>query len=240
MYACGPVLYSNVGQNVPLLQEKGEFSGQIAYSETAGSWSASGVMFQGAYAVSDKVGIISSYYGMSDVDDPDNEWDGSGSYFELGGGIYGGKPEKKFLYEAYGGIGFGSIRNKSLIVPHDYIDVHYLKPFIQPSFGFSTKYFDMALTPRIAYLGYTSQDDYLFAPSDDPYDPQEFFENSNKVVFEPGILVRGGFPGVKLEIQYNFSTIQEQSEDYFVNNEEHLSIGLRFLLSERTTGKEKK
>ena len=65
--SCGPVLYSNVGQNVPLFQEKGEFSGQLSYSNSDGAWVADGVGLQGAYAISDKVGVISSFYSLKGI-----------------------------------------------------------------------------------------------------------------------------------------------------------------------------
>jgi len=239
-YACGPVLYSNVGQNVPLLQEKGEFSGQVSYSASSGAWSASGIGFQGAYAVSEKVGIISSFSSLWGSDDsPDYEWEGDGTYFELGAGLFGGKQENKFLYEGFVGIGSGSIRNTSLVNRSEFMNVKYLKPFLQPSIAFSTKYFELAVTPRIAYLTYTSQDDFNFGPNPEQLNPQEYFdENHNTVVFEPGIMIRGGFPGAKLELQYNHSSLKEPLEGNSVINDDYFSIGLRFIIAGRTAPKE--
>jgi hypothetical protein len=238
-FSCGPVLYPNVGQNVPLFQEKGEFSGQVSYSASDGAWVADGVGLQGAYSFSDKVAAIGSFYSMK-AGDPDagDEWEGNGSYFEVGVGMYGGKPEKKFLYEGFLGIGSGSINNKSMVNPGNFINVAYIKPFIQPSLGFTTKYFDMALTPRIAYLSYNNTADYYFSQVEGPIDPSEYFEkNDNIILFEPGIMLRGGFPGVKLELQYNISTIQDPLENYYLVNNEFFSIGLRFMVSQRYSEK---
>jgi hypothetical protein len=236
--ACAPVLYSNVGQNVPLLKEKGDFSAQVALAESdggeEGGWLGRGVGIQGAYAVSEKIAAIGSFYSMAGVDDDDTDWQGNGSYFELGAGLYGGQPEKKFLYEVFLGLGSGSIKNSS-VNANDYINVGYLKPFVQPSLAFSTKYFDMALTPRIAFLSYTKKDDYRLANTEE-YDPISYFEeNNNQVLFEPGILFRGGFPSVKLELQINYSTVQGTSVDGFdLNNKWFNSIGLRFLIPSKT------
>lgn len=235
--ACTPVLYSNVGQNVPLLKEKGDFSAQVAYSESDGGedggWLARGVGIQGAYAISEKIAAIGSFYSLGGVDDDDTDWSGKGSYFELGAGWYGGQPEKKFLYEVFLGLGSGSIKN-SASNANDYINVGYLKPFVQPSLAFSTKYFDMALTPRIALLSYTKKDDYRLTSTE--YDPVSYFEeNNNQVLFEPGILFRGGFPSVKLELQFNYSTVQGTTyDDYSLNNKLFSSIGLRFLIPSKT------
>lgn len=235
LYSCAPVLYSNVGQNVPLLKEKGDFSAQIAYSESdgdnEGGWLARGIGIQGAYAVSEKIAAIGSFYSMNGADDDDTDWNGKGSYFELGAGWYGGQPEKKFLYEVFLGLGSGSIKNSA---SNDYINVNYLKPFVQPSLAFSTKYFDMALTPRIALLSYTKKDDYRLTSTE--YDPASYFEeNNNQILFEPGILFRGGFPSVKLELQFNYSTVQGTTfDDYSLNNKLFSSIGLRFLIPSKT------
>ena len=239
-YACGPVLYSNVGQNVPLLQEKGEFSGQFSYSASSGAWSADGIGLQGAYAVSEKVGIISSFSSLWGTDESqDYEWEGNGTYFELGAGLFGGKQENKFLYEAFAGVGSGSIKNSSLVNRGEFFNVKYLKPFIQPSVAFSTKYFELAFTPRIAYLTYTSQDDFNLVRNPEQLNTQDYFdENHNTVVFEPGIMIRGGFPGAKLELQYNHSSLKEPLEENSVINDEYFSIGLRFIIAGRTAPKE--
>lgn len=238
-YACGPVLYSNVGQNVPLLQEKGEFSGQVSYSSSDGAWVANGVGLQGAYAISDKVGVISSFYSMKGAEDQGDEWEGKGSYFELGVGLFGGNPDKKISYEGYAGVGTASIKNTSMVNSGSKLHVNYIKPFIQPSIGFTTRYFDMVLTPRISYLNITSGDDLQPVLDGMPINSGEFLDEINhKVMFEPGILIRGGFPQAKLEIQYNFSTLKEPSEDYYLLNNEFVSIGLRFLISGRFAEKE--
>lgn len=239
--SCGPVLYSNVGQNVPLFQEKGEFSGQAAYSAGFGAWDAHGIGLQGAYSVSDKVALIGSYYSMKD-DDPydDNEWEGNGSYVEFGGGLFGGDSEKIFLYEAFAGIGTGSIQNQSLVNQGEFINVKFIKPFIQPSIGFSSRYLEMALTPRIAYLSYTSKNDFNFSQNGSQINPSLYFgNNDNKILFEPGLMIRGGVPGVKLELQYNYSTLGEPIQDYTFVNDSYFSVGLRFLISERTAPKQK-
>lgn len=236
---CGPVLYSNVGQNVPLLQEQGEFSGQIAYSSSDAAWYANGIGIQGAYAITDKVAAIGSFYSMKGNDPyADEEWEGNGSYVEFGAGMFGGKPEQMFLYEAFLGVGSGSIKNESLINQGEYINVKYLKPFIQPSFAFSSKYFDLAFTPRIAYLTYTDKESFYFTQSGLPLTPDVYFEeNDNKILFEPGIMIRGGLPGVKLELQYNYSTINGTFDENSLANKDFFSIGLRFLISERTMPK---
>jgi len=235
--ACGPVLYSNVGHNVPLFQEKGEFSGQIAYLGSDGAWSASGIGIQGAYSVSDKVALISSFYSMKDdeLNNVNNLWEGNGSYFEIGGGLFGGDPDKIFLYEAFAGMGIGGIQNQSLVNRGEFINLRFLKPFIQPSVAFSSRYVDVALTPRIAYLTYTAKDDFNFVQEGgEQLNPSQYFnKNDRKVLLEPGVVLRGGLPGIRLEIQYSYSTLGESTDEISLINNQFLSVGLRFLISNR-------
>lgn len=233
--ACGPVLYSNVGHNVPLFQEKGEFSGHASISGSDGAWSANGIGLQGAYSVSDKVALISSFYSLKEdkFEANDHEWEGNGTYFELGGGFFGGNPKKNFLYEIFAGMGSAGIKNQSRI-REEYINVKYLKPFIQPSLAFSILYFELALTPRIAYLNYTAKDDFLFIQDGDQMNPIEYFnKNNNLILFEPGITIRAGFPAVKLEVLYNRSSLKEPLINYTLVNRNYFSFGLRFLISDR-------
>ena len=163
--------------------------------EGNGGEPASGIGIQGAYSVSDKVALISSLYSMKGNDSENNEWEGNGTYFEIGGGLFGGGSKKKFLYEAFAGIGTGGIKNQSL-TNSEHINVKFFKPFIQPSFGFSSRYFDIALIPRVAYLSYTSKDDFNFVQDGEQLDPIQYFnKNDKQFVFEPGITIRGGNSG---------------------------------------------
>src|SRR5690606_38616650 len=122
----------------------------------------------------------------------------------------------------------------------EFINVKFFKPFIQPSFGFSSRYFDIALTPRVAYLAYTSKDDFKFVQDGDQLDPIQYFnKNDKQFLFEPGITIRGGIPVVKLELQYSHSTLGEPLSDYTVVNSDFFSLGLRFLISERISPKQR-
>lgn len=234
MVGCGPVMYSTVGHNVPLFQEKGEFYGQIGYSSTNGAWTAEGVGAKAGYAVSDKIQLTSSFYSMKNFEDPGNdEWKGKGNYWEVGGGWYGGFTNPRFRYEAVGGFGSGKIKNTSRITSGEFINAKFIKPYVQPSVGFVSRYFEAAISPRISYLSYSDQEDFnLITEANQSL--QEFFDvQSNKLVFEPGLTLRGGYQSVMLELQYSYSFLKESSPDYYLINNEYLSIGVRFLIGNR-------
>jgi len=235
---CGPVLYSNVGHNVPLLQEKGEFVGTLNFSSSSGAWTANGGAGKFGYALSDKIQVIGSFYAMSNVKDPENdEWEGNGTYWELGSGWYGAMENPKFRYEAILGLGGSKIKNSSLINRGEYINSSYLKPFFQPSLGFISRYFEAALTPRITYLTFTQSNDYRINLGDLTNSVDFFEAQNNKVVFEPGLTLRGGYEGVMLEIQYSYSFLKEHSDEYYLINNEFVSVGVRFLIGERDYSK---
>jgi hypothetical protein len=238
--SCGPVLYSNVGQNVPMFQEKGEFSGQFGFSSTDGAYSAKGPGGKAAYAVSDKFHVMGSFYAMENTTNSDmDEWEGKGSYWEFGTGLYGGFKKPRFRYEAVLGFGKGRIENTSLITSGNYINSTFIKPFVQPSWGFVSRFFEIAFTPRIAFLSFQNTQDYQLLPQQ-RLDAMKFYDQrSNNLVLEPGLTLRGGYETLMLDLQYSFSTLQEVSQEFFVINDEHFSIGLRFLIPDRKYAKKK-
>ena len=117
----------------------------------------------------------------------------------------------------------------------EYLDVKLLKPFLQPSFGYISKYVDVILTPRIGLVSYTSHSSSLADPIQSAQTDDFFDRNKNTFVFEPGITIRGGYQRMKIQLQYNYTTFKtdlENEEITFVNKE-YLSIGVYFLITGR-------
>jgi hypothetical protein len=228
--SCSPVLYSNVGQNIPLLQEQGEFSGQIAYATAGPNDGVNGVSLQGAYSISNHWAVLTSFYSMGD--NYKEGWKGKGTYIELGGGYFTKMSTSKIVFEVFGGVGFGSIKNQDNS-SSQFVDVSYSKPFVQPSLGFTSKYFEVAVTPRIGKIDYQNTSHFI---SDLQY-VDELASYLNKfdgnVCFEPGIMVRGGFQNVMLQVQYVYSNYAKDNW----SRPDYLSFGLRFLISERSGSK---
>ncbi|SHO64917.1 hypothetical protein [Algoriphagus zhangzhouensis] len=226
LQACSPVMYSNVGQNVPLLKEKGDVFLQGGISGSDGEESASGGGFQFAYAISDHWQINSSFYalGNQEISDPD-DWRGTGNYFEIGGGFYSTSENKKWVYEITGGLGFSSIKNKLGGVSRDHIDVGHFKPYLQPAVGVSLKNFEFAFSPRIAYNTFTKKEYEIFDPSLSS-EVQTFFDQQGDfLILEPGFTLRGGIKNVKVQIQLVLSSF---SEDKRFVNDTFSSFGLAF------------
>lgn len=228
MQACSPVMYSNVGQYVPLLKEKGDVFLQGGISGSDGEESASGGGFQFAYAISDHWQINSSFYALGNqkLSEPE-DWRGKGNYFELGGGYYSTSQNKKLVYELTGGFGVSGIKNKLGGVSLDHIDVGNFKPYLQPAIGVSLKNFEFAFSPRIAYNSFTKKEFEILDPSLSS-EVQIFFDQQGDfLILEPGFTLRGGIKNVKVQIQLVLSSF---SEDKRFVNDTFSSIGLAFAI----------
>lgn len=215
--ACNPVLYSTVSQNVPLFKEKGEvaFNAGVAVSGSSNYFGSTGFNAQLAVAADSSLAIISSFYSIKD------EESGKGNYFELGVGKFKHNPESKLTGEIFIGAGFGSIKNSFDGLQ---LNSNFLKVFIQPSGGYTTKIVDFALTPRIGIVNFTSYENEV----NDQAVAHFFSEKKTTVVFEPGVTVRLGFKNIKLQYQLNYSTFKYDSSDFAVNDI-FMSLNLFFL-----------
>lgn len=237
--SCNPVLYSTVGQNVPMCTEKGEVALQAGYAASFGKdTDADGVTIQAGYAVSNSLAVMGSYYSLKGLKEQGfigsapSEWDSKGSYMELGVGKYGTFTSKSFAWEVFVGLGSGAIKNNKFI---DYVDCKLLKPFIQPSFGYISKYIDVIFTPRIGVVSYTSHSSSLVDPQQTQQTYDFFDSNKNTFVFEPGITIRGGYKSMKIQLQYNTTTFKADinNDAITVVNKDYISIGIYFLITGR-------
>jgi len=235
MSACGPILYSTTGQNVPLFHKKGE----VAFSAGQGMASgddlsylveeeANGFAGQFAAAVGNSTAVMASFYSLKGSED-DVDWKGKGNYFEIGAGKFKHNEGKNFVGEVFIGVGFGSQKNS---YEGEFIDVKYIKPFLQPSWGLSSKYIDIAITPRIAFVSYTNQSSSINDPGLEQSFKEFYSEKKNTFVFEPGITIRGGYQQVKLQFQWNHTTFKFEQDDYNPVFDDYFSVGLFFMISD--------
>ncbi len=237
--SCNPVLYSTVGQNVPMFTEKGEVALQGGYAASFGQdTDADGVALQAGYAVSNSLTVMGSYCSLKGLKEQGyigsapSEWDSKGSYLELGVGKYGTFTSKSFAWEVFAGLGTGTIKNNRAI---EYVDCKLVKPFLQPSFGYISKYLDIIFTPRMGIVSYTSHSSSLLDPQQAQQTYDFFDSDKNTFVFEPGITLRGGYKSMKLQLQYNTTTFKADinNDAITVVNKDYISIGVYFLISGR-------
>jgi hypothetical protein len=232
--SCSPVLYTTSGQNVPLFREKGEVAFNVGYfgipdvvSDVPYFYDTDikGYAGQFAAAIDSSVAVMSSFYTLKASD----EWEVKGTYFDAGVGIF--NHGKEFTGEIFAGIGVGSMKNS---YDFEKIDAKYLKFFIQPSGGFTSKVIDMAFTPRIGWVTYTKHSSNVT----DPLVEDFFSQKKTTFVFEPGVTIRMGYKNVKFQYQYNYSTFSYEGTDEFdpVGNR-FSSFSLYVLITDRWNDK---
>lgn len=230
--SCSPVLYSPVGQNVPLFKQKGEslVSAGIVTSDTemltlfGESNYAEGPFIQAAAAVDSNLAFMSSYYFMQDKEASDAEIKGHGSHFEIGVGKFWPIKKSKWIGEVFVGTAIASIKNK---VNGDALEVKYSKPFIQPSIGYRGNVFEFAFTSKIGIVNYFNFNNQL--TDQDRFDAAESFESRNKttLVFEPGFTWRIGWKNIKFQAQTCATTFSYSGwEGYEAVNQVYVGVGL--------------
>ncbi len=208
--SCAHYYYAPNAQNVPLLKEKKDTKLTVALSSGD---EFTGFEAQFATAVSDKIGIMANLITASGNED--NGESGSGSMFEIGAGYF--KPlGKRFVFETYGGIGYGTVSNK---YDPGTSKVKFTRLFVQPSIGFTTSWIDIALSTRLAGLNYHSVA-YSGIENHDSSDLEYIKDNKFSFLFEPAFTVRAGWDQLKFQLQLvlsknlNNSALQQEESNF--------------------------
>jgi hypothetical protein len=187
--------------NAPLLAQKGEVRATLGSNN-----------LQGAYAVTDGIGVIANGFWRSSTDGDSNATsgnEGEGHMLELGAGHFRSIGDL-LLFETYAGLGQGKVRHDNWETINgarsDYrFSASAWKAFVQPSLGITRDYFDAAISSRFVVLkpydtkavNYPEarlRDDDLFGLDDHTFG-----------FVEPAVTVRAGYKWVKLFVQYGFS-----------------------------------
>jgi hypothetical protein len=202
--SCGPLVYTNYGPNTPLLNQKGETSLTAGVNFTMSDlWEdeLAGVSLTGATAIGNNTALAGAFHYSGGKSEDD--WTRHSSYWELSAGWFKQK-KGPFMFEVYGGPGFGTINNSS--PSNSDIKIKFMKPFIQPSIGWRFKLVDLSVTSRFSYVSYTS--DRVFYIDQEPANL-----GSDSFSWDPAFTFRVG-KTVKFQYQMCYSTFQSDWEYY--------------------------
>ena len=228
--SCTHYYYVANVHNVPLFKEKNEY--RISGSLGSGDESTC-IEIQAAYSVTDRIGVLADYMSAKGGNVTSHNY-GSGNYFEGAVGYY--KPVGKFgVFETYGGLGFSNQH-------HEYTSLYYnqnngtsdlssFKFYIQPSFGFTSKFIDIAVSTRISALTFNIESNNVLGN-------YELFNELNSLstqvhyFFEPAITIRAGWQYTKVQFQaaYSGNLIHE---DMHIGEYYHFSLGMYFSFGRR-------
>ncbi len=227
--SCSHTYYNANTHNVPLFEEKNEFRISMTdISNIGGEFE-----FQGAYALTDNIGIAGNCYFTPGV-----------HYFDISSGMY--KPlNSNYIFETYVGAG---LYNQS----HTYTTAEYysglnlilpvnvgtsnlkaVRSFIQPSIGLKTEYVDIAFSPRFTSF-------YVFDVKNNinvELDSGNYAEKESSILngisnhksyffFDPAITLRVGWKYIKFQAQYSYNI--PVGYNNFNYKESNLSIGIYF------------
>jgi len=210
--SCSLQLYAPNSENVPLFTEKKEarleanFSGETDVLST----SIFGFNFQGAYAVSNHVGVMSNLF-FAGGEDIWSEERASGGLFEAGAGYFQ-TLSQHVVFETYGGGGIGWVKRESYYnnsASHEKLNGQRI--FVQPALGFTSKSFDAAFSLRCCELFYNNSsnangDSILLLNN----------RNNSSMVVEPAITLRAGGQHVKFQTQFGISfNLNDQQEIFY-------------------------
>jgi hypothetical protein len=197
---------------VPLFKEKGEARINAYYS---GGEEIEGLELQSALAVGKNIGIMlnTAFLGSGE--------EGNGFLIEGGAGYY--KPiSEKIVFETYGGLGFGNAVNN-----YDgggISTVNFTKCFIQPSIGFTSKFFDFGVASKISGVFMKLSSENGLIEYYDLIDLDFINSNPNSFLWEPSIFIRFGFQGIKAQLQVTASENMNNKE--LVQEVVNMSFGI--------------
>ena len=227
LMGCNPALYHPGSINAPLFSRKGELN-------VAASMSNSGTEVQASYSISDKAAVMLNWSGGNKMKDfyttdynymydsvygysysmPFTRQSKSGYRFNYTEGGYGFylKPQigRKLRAEVFGLVGAGDAEAGEDWVYYN-ATVSYLKYFLQANIGWAGEVTEGALSIRYGYLDLSGMQTKANA-NYQPYGSR--FSNSyeshpdgdrSSFFFDPALIFRLGYKGVKLEMQYGIS-----------------------------------
>jgi hypothetical protein len=213
-------------QNVPMFRGKNEF--RLSGAEGGGEKSSCAEI-QAAYSASDKIGIMMNYMSARGGKvSTDHDW-AMGNYFDAGIGYF--RPVSRHgVFEVYGGLGHS-------IQQHSYpdagrADLSFTKVWVQPSFGYTLDFIDIAFSTRLNSLSFNNIENRIDQQKDGyEYDRLYSLEKErNYIFFEPAVTIRGGWKYIKIQFQGSTSSYSKRNLPF---EEYHLSLGVCFSIADR-------
>lgn len=226
--------YAPNSNNVPLFKEKGEGRLQAQFTSTAGqngTDAANGFEIQTAYALGNRSALQLNFFHASENDEEYGS--GSGNYIEAAGGYFKPFAKNHMVFETYSGLGFGNVNNAFKSNYGNYVTedakTSITKFFVQPSIGFTSRYFNAAFSSKFSFVNLGLKRSTL-SKENNLYD-YNYVESLRKgksyFFWEPGLMLRGGFEHVQFIIQLT-ETLLTKDDEPISNTSFSLGLAIPF------------
>lgn len=203
--SCTTQMYVSNTVNAPLLKHRGE----VQLTATSND-------LQAAVGVGRHVGLMLN--GFYKNYNGSNNYRHDGLLGEAGVGYFTPISEN-FVFETYVGAGAGRVHKQEEFTGpggNAYLasfDARAGKLFIQPDFGYKSRFFDVVVSSRFSFVKYNefSQSGYPQRELEEDYLENDRITDPLFVFAEPALTLRGGYKFIKLQFQYGL-TINATSE----------------------------
>jgi len=214
---CSPIYYAPNTLNVPMIRGKGEIVGSGHFGDHGS------LNFQGAYSPKQNFAITGDGFWASEKSS--SSISGSGHYITGGAGYY--RPiTPHLMWDAYGLMGFGSVKNNlSNTGAQRDVSSRFVRYGVQPSFGFQSKFFDASFATR--FVGVR----YYHTTGSEAAEVQYLKDAPTQFLFEPALTVRAGYDVIKAQFQIGHS--HNMTNKNFKQEDDIASIGLVFTLGRK-------
>ena len=198
---CISLYYAPNSQNVPMFKEKNETEASLAFQ--FGTLTL-GCDADFAYSVTNHLGLMVNYNhwgakkrSLLPNSDIEYEISGKNDLIEVGAGYY--LPfQEKFVFEVYGGGGWGGVKNEYESRLES--KLNYNRYFIQPSCGYYNKKVNLIFSLRLSGIDYNRIKYDPGIDESDKYDLEYIIDYPFAMYLEPAFTFRVG--GEKLKFQF--------------------------------------
>lgn len=230
--SCTRYYYAPNAQNVPLFKERNEYRIMAGMGKISDEISTGEV--QAAYSITDNFAVSANYMGARGGDnlhDTSHNW-GRGNYIEGSIGYFS-PMQQNCVFELFAGLGNGSQHHQygSTAKNNGSADLRLSRFFIQPAFGFSNKYVDIAMSLRISSLSFYHISRQVDSGDRGFGEVSDIQASPNSFMLEPALTLRGGWKYVKLQLQWVYSQNLNHPNLNFGNS--NFNIGLYFSIARR-------
>ncbi|MBA3971314.1 MAG: hypothetical protein H0X46_04100 [Bacteroidetes bacterium] len=194
--SCSTTLYVPNTVNVPLLKEKGEIKLNIDQNN-----------LQAAVAVSEHVGVMVNGFYRDHIGS--NSYQHKGALGEIGVGYFKPLDDDPFVLEAFVGAGVGNVSKSEVLTNGNEsrtatFDARATKVFIQPELGYTSRFFDLALSPRFSMIKFSdfNSSNYTEGELANDYLDKGRLTSNPYLFAEPAVTMRIGYKWLKLQAQY--------------------------------------